>query len=302
MAGKESEPVLFIAGAGYLGTALAREALGRGWAVQVLTRNAERAEALRLLGCRPVLEDRLDGTAWHAQLAPAPDYVVNCVSSAGGGLDGYRASYLGGADSLGAWLRGLEAKGLGAPEKVLYTSSTGVYPQDDHGWVEEDDAAEPGEETRPGILREAEERILRLPGVRHRLVFRLGGLYGPERHYLIDQVRQATGPLSGSGRFFLNLSHRDDVVRAVMHALRHEDLPEARIYNVVDGAPAMKAEMVGWLAARMERPDPGFDGGGGGSALRQPRSRRISNRRIREELGWEPAFPDYREGFGSLLG
>jgi len=72
---------------------------------------------------------------------------------------------------------------------------------------------------------------------------------------------------------------------------------------VADGAPAAKAEVVGWLAERLGRAPPRF-GGGPGSARREfavPPDRIISSARLRAELGWQPRYPSFREGYAALL-
>lgn len=302
MGDSDTRKSLFIAGAGYLGRALAREALGRHWRVAALTRNAESAARLRMEGASQVIEDQLESEAWHGELREGPDFVVNCVSSAGGGLEGYRQSYLDGMQSLKTWLAGLEVEGQGPPSHLIYTGSTGVYMQNDGGWVEEGDAVDPDPTTRPGILREAEMACLDLPHSRCRVVLRLGGLYGPGRQFMIDQVRQVQGPLAGRGSGYLNLIHREDVVSAIFALFEANNLKDGEIFNLVDGHPATKAEMVGWLAGRLGLPDPGFDGQEPDPRRsRGGRSRRVSNRKLLDALEWHPQYPSYREGFGSLL-
>src|SRR4051794_36558855 len=115
---------LIIFGCGYVGSAVARRAVQAGWKVRALTRNPEKAAALRNQGIDVVVAD-LASQAWHATFAAGADFVLNAVSSGGAGLEGYRHSYVEGMRSLLSWIR------AGAPVGTLvYTSSTSVYPQD----------------------------------------------------------------------------------------------------------------------------------------------------------------------------
>ncbi|MDQ5979325.1 MAG: hypothetical protein QG602_2299, partial [Verrucomicrobiota bacterium] len=113
-----------IFGCGYIGTAVARVALAAGATVEALTRNPEKAAALRAAGLSSVVVAELGSTEWHAQIAPAPDFVVNCVSS--GGPDQYWQSYVVGMQSIVSW-----AAKAGPIGTMVYTSSTSVYPQGD---------------------------------------------------------------------------------------------------------------------------------------------------------------------------
>ena len=75
-----------------------------------------------------------------------------------------------------------------------------------------------------------------------------------------------------------------------------------RVFNVADGAPATKAEVVAWLAARVGVPFPGFTGEAVSRRRGQIPDRTILADRIRRELGWTPRHPDYRAGYAAILG
>ena len=149
---------LVIFGCGYVGTALARAAVAAGAQVEALTRNPEKAAALRSLGLAKVVVAELSSADWYAQIAGGADHVVNCVSSGGGGTEGYRQSYVAGMQSLLAWV----GQG-GAPAGTLvYTSSTAVYPQDGGTLVDESAIAE-GATPNGAIIRESETFLQSAP-------------------------------------------------------------------------------------------------------------------------------------------
>ena len=87
---------VIIFGCGYVGTALAKHLIKADCRVGALTRNESKAMALRELGLDEVIVAELDSNDWHSQVQERYDSVVNCVSSAGGGIEGYRKSYVEG--------------------------------------------------------------------------------------------------------------------------------------------------------------------------------------------------------------
>jgi nucleoside-diphosphate-sugar epimerase len=220
---------LVILGCGYVGTAVAREALKAGLRVEALTRNSGRAAELAALGAHPVVAD-LAADTWHGRLAPGADLVLNCVSSGGGGLEGYRRSYVEGMRSLLAWAQRDPAGTL------VYTSSTSVYPQDGGGVVDEEAPTEGAGETGR-ILLEAEELLRRGSGACGRwFILRLAGIYGPERHHLLEQVRTGAAEIAGSGTQHLNLAHRDDICAAVLAAFAAPASLSGGIFNESRGS------------------------------------------------------------------
>lgn len=291
---------LAVFGCGYVGTALVGAALARGWLVETLTRNAEKAAVLRHLGVR-VVEADLAGTAWHGELTGDFDYAVCCVSASAPGDEGYRQSYCRGQLSIFEWAS------TRLVSRYLYTGSTGVYPQTNGELVREEDAFDqpPG---RQGIIREAEklvEQNARLFDAWY--ILRLGGIYGPDRHYLLDQLDRGETTFAGHGEYLVNVIHRDDIVSAILTAL-DADPPQPGVYNVTDGHPAKKREMVAWLAAKRGLPTPTFDPevtpvrqrSRPGADGRVP-DRQVCTDKIREKLAWSPRFPDFRAGYEAIL-
>lgn len=290
---------LVIFGCGYVGAAVARAALAAGARVEALTRNPEKAAALQALGLAQVVVAELSSAEWHGQIAGGPDFVVNCVS-AGGGPDGYRQSYVAGQRSILAWA----AAGAAPVGTLVYTSSTSVYPQGD-GLVVDESAPADGGTPNGRTIRESEILLQAAPAaaVRRHFILRLAGIYGPDRHHLLDQLRTGADTLGGSGAHHLNLAHREDIVAAILACLQAAPAIANEVFNVADTAPATRAEVVRWLAARLGRPLPAFDGGTTARRGGQPMPDRvISSAKIQRVLGWRPRFPDYRAGFGPMLG
>jgi nucleoside-diphosphate-sugar epimerase len=287
---------LVIFGAGYVGGELARQALARGLQVTTLTRNAERAAALAVLGAEVIVAD-LEGEAWHGRIAGGAEFVANCVGAGGGGLAGYRRSYVEGMASILAW-----ARARGEAGTLVYTGSTSVYPQDGGVTVDETASTE-GAGERAQLLLEA-ERQLRAPektgGLANRpcqrwFILRLAGIYGPARYHLLKQVR--AGKMAGRGDYHLNLIHRDDIVAAMWAAWGAPPEVANEIFNVADDGAALKGEVASWLAAQLGVRPPRFTGEPAPGRRTVTPDRIIANTKLKTLLGWRPRYPSFREGY-----
>lgn len=286
---------LVIFGCGYVGSALAEAAVAAGAAVEALTRNPEKAAALRARGIGSVVVADLASTGWHGQIAAGADFVADCVSSGGD----YRHSYVDGMKSILAWA----AAGRRPLGTLIYTSSTAVYPQGGGSVVDESAVAD-GATPNGRIIRESEILLQDAPAsaCRRWFILRLAGIYGPGRHHLLDQLRTGPTELPGSGAHRLNLAQRDDIVSALLACLAAPDTVQNEIFNVADDAPARREEVVRWLAARVGVAMPAFNGIAGARRGGEPMPDRvIANGKLRGLLGWRPLYPDYQSGFAKLL-
>ncbi len=298
-----SDPIpshLVVLGCGYVGSAVAAEARARAWRVTALTRNRERAAALRADGIH-VLEADLASRDWHAQAPRDAAFVLNAVSSGGGGAAGYRHSYVEGMRSVVEWARGA------APATFVYTSSTSVYPASEGATVDEGSPVGDGSETVAALL-EAESLARGADAFRRAFILRLSGIYGPGRHHLLDQLRSGAKILPGAGGHRLNLIFRDDIVRAVFACFEAPPRVGGRTYNLSSDTAPTKREVVAWLARELGIEPPEF-AGATGPAPPGPVPRRagrvadrfISSPRIRAELGWSPQAPDFTAGYRRIL-
>jgi len=236
----------------------------------------------------------LAGQAWHERIIGAPDFALNCVSSGGGGLAGYRRSYVEGMASIVAWTRARGPIGT-----LVYTSSTSVYPQGDGARVDEHSPTD-GAAERGRVLLEAEAVLRAGVGAWERwFVLRLAGIFGPGRHALLEQVR--AGEVPGRGAHRLNLAHRDDIAAAIWAAFGAPPAVRDEVFNVADDGPASKETVVAWLADRLQLSPPRF--AETDDARRRPATpdRIIVNQKLRGALGWQPRFPTFREGYENIL-
>ncbi|MEM0965084.1 MAG: NAD-dependent epimerase/dehydratase family protein [Verrucomicrobiota bacterium] len=288
-----------ILGCGYVGCAVARQWLTEGRRVFGVSRNKEILASIENPNFVGVVAE-VDSDLWHTKVPREPEIALNCVSSAGGGIEGYRKSYIGGNESLAKWARSAQ------PGRILYTSSTTVYPFSDGREVREEDAG--GDLPESGqILLDSEEVLLGDSALADRsVVLRLAGIYGPTRHYLLDSLRSGATVLPGRGDYYLNLIYLDDIVSAVVRFASDEGVC-GKAFNISDGNPSTKEEVASWIAETLGLPPPVFDPNAvGGRRMTVNRAGGPPNRRVRidkalAESSWKPSFPGFRKGYEEIL-
>jgi nucleoside-diphosphate-sugar epimerase len=277
-----------IVGCGYLGLRVLPLWRAAGDRVFATTRRPARADELRRLGAEPVVCDVLD----PASLAglPAVATVLFCVGFDRTADPSMWDVYVGG---LGHVLDRLPP-----PGRFLYVSSTGVYGQAGGEEVDEGAPTEPAEESGRVVLEA--ERLLRsrLPAA---VVLRFAGLYGPGR-LLRRQAVQAGEPLVGDADRWLNLIHVEDGAAAVRAA--DEWARPGELYNVCDDRPVRRREFYTLLARLLGAPEPRFTLPPPGAPLppHERTNRRVSNRRLRQELGLALRYPSCAEGLPASVG
>ncbi len=282
---------LLVLGCGYVGAEVCRRAPRAGWQALGVVRSESSCVRLKAEGLDVVsldiLKDDLD------VLGKSFDAVVYALSAGGGGDDAYRAAYAEGPARIARW-----AERMGVKTLVL-TSSTGVYRQD--GEVDESSPA--GGDGPSDQLVAGEQAILQST-VAQRIVLRLGGLYGPGRHYLLDQLRRGERTVGGRVDHWINYLHRDDAAEAILAACAGS--VHQRIFNVTDGHPLTKASLAQWICSRLGGAPVTFDAAApaGPRAQRSSRvqpNRLVQSTRIRTELGWKPLYSDVREGLEPMI-
>jgi nucleoside-diphosphate-sugar epimerase len=293
---------VLIVGCGYVGLPLGAELARRGHEVFGLRRNRTMAGEMEAAGIQPLFAD----LTLALELAALPrdfDWVVNCVASGGGGLQEYRRVYLEGTRNLIEWLAPPNEKRQTGPRiaKFLYTSSTSVYGQNDGSVVDENSPSAPIAETAR-VLVTAENILLAAARERNfqALILRVAGIYGPERGYWFKQLLQDEARLEGRGERILNMIHRDDVIGCVIAALERGQRNE--LYNAVDDEPVSQFDFFSWLAALLKKPMPApLPESAEGVRKRGITSKRVSNRKIKAELGYDFKYPTFREGYAGEI-
>ena len=284
-----------IVGCGYVGSELARQLAVRGHDVTGVRRSDAGLEAIEAIaeGVDAVRADVTDPASLAA--LPDADAVVFAASSGGRGAEAARSVYVEGLRNVIVEYGGRAR----TPDRLVYTSSTGVYGDHGGAWVDEGTPIEPTtEKTR--VLAEAERVALEDAADRDidGTVARFAGLYGPGR-YRLD--RYLEGPVTAG---YLNMVHRDDAAGAVRYLIETDDVRGEAVV-VVDDEPVEKHAFADWLAdeCEVDRPEKRSKeariAAGDLSAAAERRirtSKRCSNDRLRG-LGYEFAYPTFREGY-----
>jgi nucleoside-diphosphate-sugar epimerase len=287
-----------ILGCGYVGIELGRQLTEAGHDAVGVRRSADGLAAIEAAGFEAVEADITDDESLAA--VPDADALVFAASTGGRGAEAARRIYV---DGLRTALDHFAAR-ESPPDRLVYTSSTGVHGDHDGDWVDESTPLDP---TTPKteVLVEAEELTL---GAREThgidgTVARFAGLYGPERYRL---ERYLSGPVTEG---YLNMVHQADAAGSVRFLLA-EDLARGEVVQVVDDEPVSKWTFADWLAEQCGVPEPPkqtkderlADPGLSDAAKRRIRtSKRCANERLRE-LGYEPRYPTFRAGYRAAVG
>ena len=270
---------VLVIGCGYVGLPLAEELVRRGHEVFGVRRTDEPFP----LGIQGIICDITQGEQLK-RLPTEVDCIVNMVSSTKGGIEEYRAVYF---EATREVLSRVQSR------KYIFTSSTSVYGQTDGSIVTETSAAEPSSPTSR-ILRESEKLVLNSHS--SAMVLRVAGIYGPERGHLFLQYLRGEARVHGKGDRILNMVHRDDVVGATLATLERGRGGET--YNITDNEPVTELEFFEWLSERLKRePPPGVANSELASRKRGFTSKRVSNEKLRKQLGYELKYPTFREGY-----
>jgi hypothetical protein len=187
---------------------------------------------------------------------------------------------------------------------VGYLSTTSVYGDRAGGWVDETSELRPSSK-RGSRRAKAEEQWMSLFNS-HKLpvhIFRLAGIYGPGRSAL-DSVRAGIAKrLEKPGHVFGRI-HVEDIA-SVLFASMKKPAPGSR-YNVCDDMPAPSHEVIAFACELLNVDIPPLIPIDEANLAPIARSfysdnRRTSNRKIKEKLGIEIKYPDYRAGLTACL-
>lgn len=270
-------------GHGYCASGLAAS-LGPGWRRIGTVRGAEKAARLEAEGVAPLLWD--DEAGIRDAIAQATHVLASIAPSEDG--DPALARY---------------GDALEAADNVVwagYLSTTGVYGDAQGGWVDETTPLEPV--NARSRRRVAAERAWLATGLPVHL-FRLAGIYGPGRNALMRHRQGKARRIIRPGQFFSRV-HRADVVQ-VLRASMERPAP-GQAYNVADDEPAPPQDLVAYAAELLGEPCPPDEDFETADLTPMARSfylesKRVANRRIREELGVTLLYPNYRAGLKALL-
>lgn len=284
-------PELFCLGFGYSARALARRLQDRGWRISGTTRTGENVKGLAEQGFDASV---YDGSAPSAAVAERLARASHLLLSAPPGEDG--------DPLLRHHRRDVEASP--SLEWIGYLSTVGVYGDQEGEWIDETAPLNTTQER--GRRRAAAERAWLDFGEASGKpvhVFRLAGIYGPGRS-AVDRLKASKARrIIKPGQVF-NRVHVEDIANALEASIA-QPRPGA-VYNVADDEPAPQEDPVTFGAELLgvEPPPPvPFEEADLTPMARSfyGENKRVSNARIKRELGVVLDYPTYREGLRALV-
>ncbi len=278
--------ILFF-GFGFSAAALARRLDRAEWRISASYRSPSSAEALKALGF---------GLLDFNTAQEIPDGVTHIVSSVPPEADGdpvlkrFGASLAARASSI-TW--------------AAYLSTTGVYGDHGGAWIDEATPLTPN--TERGWRRlHAEEGWLRLHAENalplH--IFRLAGIYGRGRNQLESVLDGSARRIIKEGQVFSRI-HVEDIAGILLASMARPNPGAA--YNMADDEPRPPQDVVEHAAILLGKPVPPaipFDRAELSPMARSfyADSKRVSNAKVKTELGYRFLYPSYREGLGEIAG
>ena len=301
---------IFIAGAsGAIGRPLVRRLCQAGHEVVGMTRS--RPDEIAAFGAEPCVADAFDADSVEEAVRQArPDVVVNELTDLARPVNPRKyEEWLAGTNRLrreGTEILVEAAVAVGASTFVsqsvafAYTFEPGTKTEDSRliGAA----AGEMGE-----AIEALERQTLAAPGG---IVLRYGFFYGPGTSYAhdgqqLEMIRRRQMPIVGGGRGYFPFIHVEDAAAATALAIERG---APGVYNVVDDEPAASRDWIPYLAdvvgAKKPWRVPAWVAriGAGRMSAFATQLQPVSNAKAKRELGWEPAYPSWREGFRAELG
>ncbi len=282
-------PHLFCFGLGYSALILAKQLLLEGWRVSGTCRTSDKCERLRAMGITAYIFDNdlplqevwdLGGVTHILHSAPP--------ASSPQPLDPVLHHHLA------------DLKSLPNLEWFGYLSTTGVYGDHNGAWVSEETPVNPPH-GRNQRRADAEEAWLDCGLPVH--IFRLSGIYGKGRSAIDELKAGKAHRVHKEGQVFSRI-HVEDIAGILRGSINKPN--PWRVYNCADDEPAPQAQVVEYAAKLLGITPPPLVEFEQAELSEMAKSfwasnRRVSNERIKQELGVQLKYPTYREGLKSCL-
>jgi nucleoside-diphosphate-sugar epimerase len=312
---------VLVAGAtGALGKQLVPRLVARGHEVVGMTRSESKRRAIVELGATPAVADALDAEQVARVVAEAePEVIVHELTALSGDFDlrHFERTFAETNRLRTEATDHLLAAGRAVGVKRFVAQSYAGWPAERTGGpVKNED--DPLDHTPPESVRSTLEAILYLEsavtgaGWTEGVVLRYGGFYGPgtslgpEGGEMTEALRKRKFTVVGTGSGVWSFIHIEDAAEATVNAIEGRG---RGIYNVVDDEPAPVREWVPALASALGAKPPrrlprwlGRLVAGEAATVMMTEIRGASNAKAKQELGWQPRYASWRQGFAEGLG
>jgi 2-alkyl-3-oxoalkanoate reductase len=301
---------VFVTGAtGALGRHLVPGLVAAGHEVTATTRTPGKVAQLREAGAAPAVVDGLDREAVIAAVrAAAPEVIVHEMTALADLRSFRRFDHEFAATN--------ELRTRGTDNLLAAAAEAGtrrVIAQSYAGWPNERSGGPVKAESDPLDPRPVPSSLRSMAAIRHveqvvpagvpeGVVLRYGNFYGRgASEPLVDLVRKRLLPVIGGGTGVWSFIETTDAAAATIAAV---DRGAPGVYNIVDNDPAPVAAWLPYLArvagAKPPLRVPAWLGrilAGEFVVMQMTSVRGCSNVKARKELGWEPRYASWREGF-----
>lgn len=272
---------ILIAGCGELGCPLGETLAQAGHQVFGIRRHIDQIPT----AITPIQADLYSGAL---ELTQSFDFVYYIMSATHHDDLAYYQAYVLGLKNV---LHALEQQTTPV-QRLFFVSSTSVFGQTEAEWVNEDSPVADHNFSTRRLLEG--ETLAQKSGINSTII-RFGGIYGPGRTHLIDQLLK--GKVRCMDGVYSNRIHSADCVRMLAHLSQVKQ--PAPIYIGVDNAPTPICEVYEWLAEQLSVTEVEYSEPKEHS--RQARSnKRLSNQKIKDS-GFEFQYPSYQDGYAKLL-
>ena len=281
--------ILLIFGFGYTAKFMCQKFSKKNWEVFCTTRFKEKAKEIKSLNATPIffddeekIESVLSKNSYILSTAPPENSKDPVVENYGHLLkkNSERVKWAG------------------------YLSTTSVYGDKKGEWVTEDTELEPNLER--SISRVAAENSWIKLGENlliKTVIFRLAGIYGPGRSLVDRLLKDEDVYIVDKPAHLFNRIHVDDIVGAIEMAISSKS--EAKIFNLSDDLPAKQLDVAKFAANLLKRKSPQTVSLESDLVSEMARSfykeeKKVSNTRLKDELGYKLTFPSYKEGLFAI--
>ena len=183
-----------------------------------------------------------------------------------------------------------------------YLSSTSVYGNHFGNWVTEKSKLKPT--TERGIARlQAEKKNMNLFKKLNIPVhiFRLPGIYGPGRS-IVEKLKKNNLVIRKKNHFFSRI-YVDDIAKAIITSIKKPTPGE--IYNLTDDLPETSEKVADYASKimnlKLSKIDISDKRVNKKTLDFYKENKKVSNKKIKSMLGWEPVIKNYRLGIRKIL-
>jgi nucleoside-diphosphate-sugar epimerase len=318
---------IFLAGAtGVLGRALVPQLVAAGHEVVGMTRTPAKQDLVRSLGARPVVADALDPDAVAQAVASAePEVIVHQLTALSEPMSMRDARHPD--RSVGATMTNrlrteatdhllAAGRAVGARRFVAQSFGAFRFARTSAPVLTEAEPFDPAETPAPWRSVQSGylylERAVTAIDWGEGIVLRYGGFYGPGTAIsrepdapMAGPVRKRRLPIIGDGGGVTSHIHVDDAAAATVAAVDHG---RPGVYYVVDDEPAPVREWLPVLASALDAAPPRHMPrwvarllAGEAATAMMTDTKGASNEKAKRELGWQPRYTSWRQGFAQGL-